>query len=261
MENNNNCFNIRGLSFGYDKKTVLKNLNLSIPKGKITTLIGPNGCGKSTLFQLLTKNLTPSSGEILFGNIPLNQMSLKEFARRVAIVHQNNTAPGDLTVENLVAYGRIPYTKMGRSPSSAEDQRLIERAMKITGITALRNRSIQNLSGGQRQRVWIAMALAQGTKVLLLDEPTTYLDVRYQIQILHLIRMLNRKCGITIVMVLHDMNQTIQYSDEIIALSSRGTVVAHGDPRKVVSSQMLEEVYNVHLDVIEHDNQKIVMNF
>ncbi len=261
MENNNTCFQVRNLSFGYDKKTVLKNLNLKIPKGKITTLIGPNGCGKSTLFQLLTKNLTPSSGDILLGNTPLNQMSLKEFARQVAIVHQNNTAPGDLTVENLVSYGRIPYTKMGRSPSSPEDQKLIERAMKITGITGLRNRSIQNLSGGQRQRVWIAMALAQGTKVLLLDEPTTYLDIRYQIQILHLIRMLNRKCGITIVMVLHDMNQTIQYSDEIIALSSQGTVVAQGDPREVVSSPMLEQVYNVHLDVIEHDTRKIVMNF
>lgn len=261
MENNNSCFKIRDLSFAYENKAVLNHLNLSIPKGKITTLIGPNGCGKSTLFQLLTKNLTPTAGEIQFGNIPLKDMSLKEFARRVAIVHQNNTAPGDLTVERLVAYGRIPYTKMGRSPSSPEDQKLIERAMKITGITGLRNRSIQNLSGGQRQRVWIAMALAQGTKVLLLDEPTTYLDVRYQIQILHLVRMLNRKCGITIVMVLHDMNQTIQYSDEIIALSSKGTVVAQGGPKEVVSTQMLEQVYSVHLDVIDHDDKKIVMNF
>lgn len=261
MENNNSCFQIRDLSFAYENKAVLNHLNLSIPKGKITTLIGPNGCGKSTLFQLLTKNLTPSAGSICLGDVPLEQMSLKDFARHVAIVHQNNTAPGDLTVERLVAYGRIPFTKMGRSPSSDEDQRLMERAMKITGIHSLRNHSIQNLSGGQRQRVWIAMALAQGTKVLLLDEPTTYLDVRYQIQILRLVHMLNRKCGITIVMVLHDMNQTIQYSDEIIALSGNGTVVAQGDPRQVVSSQMLEQVYGVHLDVLEHEGKKIVMNF
>ncbi len=261
MENNNSCFDIRDLSFAYENKPVLNHLNISIPRGKITTLIGPNGCGKSTLFQLLTKNLTPTGGEIRFGSVPLEQLSLKDFARRVAIVHQNNTAPGDLTVERLVEYGRIPYTKMGRSPSGPEDQRLIERAMKITGITGLRSRSIQNLSGGQRQRVWIAMALAQGTKVLLLDEPTTYLDVRYQLQILHLVRMLNRKCGITIVMVLHDMNQTIEYSDEIIALNSSGSVVAQGDPKKVVTGQMLEQVYGVHLDVIDHADHKIVMNF
>lgn len=261
MENKDACFQIRGLSFAYDNKTVLRDLNLDIPKGRITTLIGPNGCGKSTLFQLLTKNLEPNEGGIALDGCPIAEMSLKDFARRVAIVHQNNTAPGDLTVERLVSYGRIPYTKMGRSPSSPEDQRLIERAMKITGITNLRNRSIQNLSGGQRQRVWIAMALAQGTRILLLDEPTTYLDVRYQLQILRLIRMLNRRCGITILMVLHDMNQTIAYSDEIVALSGQGRVVAQGDPREVVTSEMLEQVYGVRLDVIDHGDGKIVMNF
>ena len=261
MENNETCFEIRNLSFAYENKAVLRDLNLSIPKGKITTLIGPNGCGKSTLFQLLTKNLTPSAGEIRLGGYPIGQMNLKDFARRVAIVHQNNTAPGDLTVERLVAYGRIPYTKLGRSPSSTEDQRLIERAMKITGITNLRNRSIQNLSGGQRQRVWIAMALAQGTKILLLDEPTTYLDVRYQIQILQLVQMLNRRYGITILMVLHDMNQTVHYSDEIVALSHNGQVVTQGDPKEVVTSEMLEKVYGVRLDVLTHDDKKVVMNF
>lgn len=261
MENNETCFEIRNLSFAYENKTVLRDLNLSIPKGKITTLIGPNGSGKSTLFQLLTKNLTPSRGEIRLEDCPLGQMNLKDFARRVAIVHQNNTAPGDLTVERLVAYGRIPYTKLGRSPSGDEDQRLIERAMKITGITNLRNRSIQNLSGGQRQRVWIAMALAQGTKILLLDEPTTYLDVRYQIQILKLVKMLNRRYGITILMVLHDMNQTIHYSDEIVALSHNGQIVTQGDPNAVVTSDMLEKVYGVRLDVIERGDKKVVMNF
>lgn len=261
MESNETSFEIRNLSFSYESKMVLHDLNLKIPKGKITTLIGPNGCGKSTLFQLLTKNLTPSQGEIKLNGVPLQQLSLRDFARKVAIVHQNNTAPGDITVEQLVAYGRIPYRKMGRSSATEEDHRLIERAMKITGISALRDRNIQNLSGGQRQRVWIAMALAQGTNILLLDEPTTYLDVRYQLQILRLVQMLNQRYGITILMVLHDMNQTIQYSDEIVALSNKGTVVAHGNPKEVVTTQMLKEVYGVQLDVMDYRDTKVVLNF
>ena len=261
MENNNVSFEIKDLSFAYDNKRVLHHLNLKIAKGKITTLIGPNGCGKSTLFQLLTKNLKPSQGQILLNSKPLDEISLREFARKVAIVHQNNTAPGDITVERLVEYGRIPYTKMGRSPSSDQDQRYIDRALKITGLTALRKRSIQNLSGGQRQRVWIAMALAQGTNILLLDEPTTYLDVRYQLQILRLVEMLNKRYGITIIMVLHDMNQTIHYSDEIVALSHKGEIIANGDPLQVVSTDMMQQVYGVSLDVVPYQDTKVVMNF
>ncbi len=261
MENNAVSFEVRNLSFAYGNKPIIRNLNLKIPKGKITTLIGPNGCGKSTMFQLLTKNLTPTQGEILLDGVPLSQMSLRSFAQKVAIVHQNNTAPGDLTVEQLVAYGRILYTKMGHSASSEKDCRLIERAMKITGVAALRDRNIQSLSGGQRQRVWIAMALAQGTDILLLDEPTTYLDVRYQIQILRLVRMLNKRYGITILMVLHDMNQTIQYSDQIVALSHQGKIVANGAPCQVVSTEMLKEVYGVQLEVVPYQDTKIVMNF
>lgn len=261
MENNTACFRVQGLAFAYQNKPVVQNLNLSIPKGKVTTLIGPNGCGKSTLFQLLTKNLKPSQGKIFLEDTALEDLSLKDFARRVAIVHQNNTAPGDLKVEQLVAYGRIPYRKMGHSASSAQDIRLIERAMKITGVFSLRERTIQNLSGGQRQRVWIAMALAQGTDILLLDEPTTYLDIRYQIQILRLVQMLNRRYGYTIVMVLHDMNQTICYSDKIIALSNRGNVVAQGSPAEVVTTEMLKKVYGVELDVLAYRDSKVVMNF
>lgn len=253
------CFSIQNLSFSYGKKQVLRNLTLEIPKGKITTLMGSNGCGKSTMFQLLTKNLRPDQGKICLEGIPLNAVSLSDFSRKVAIVHQNNSAPGDLTVEQLVAYGRIPYMKMGRPVSRKKDEQMIERAMRITGIQSLRKKQIQELSGGQRQRAWIAMALAQGTKILLLDEPTTYLDVRYQLQILRLVRMLNQRLGITVLMVLHDINQAVAYSDEIIALSSKGTRIAQGDPKKVITSEMLMDVYGIRLETLEHEGKKLVL--
>ena len=256
---NNSCFSIRDLSFSYGKKWVLRNLTLEIPKGKITTLMGSNGCGKSTMFQLLTKNLRPEQGQIFLEGTPLSSVSLGDFSRKVAIVHQNNSAPGDLTVEQLVAYGRIPYTKMRRPVSREKDEQMIERAMRITGIQELRKKQIQELSGGQRQRAWIAMAIAQGTKILLLDEPTTYLDVRYQLQILRLVKMLNRKVGITVLMVLHDINQALTYSDEIVALSKKGTLIAQGDPGKVITSDMLMDVYGIRLETLEHEGKTLVL--
>lgn len=255
----NQCFTIKNLSFSYGEKRVLRELSLEIKKGKITTLMGSNGCGKSTLFQLLTKNLRPDQGQILLGGVSLESMSLHEFSRKVAIVHQSNIAPADITVEQLVAYGRIPYTKMGRAISKEKDEQMVERAMQITGIMGIRKKQIHALSGGQRQRVWIAMAIAQGTKILLLDEPTTYLDVRYQLQILRLVKMLNEKLGITILMVLHDINQALYYSDEIVALSPQGTLITQGDPVRKITSEMLRSVYGIDLQTMEHDGKKLVL--
>lgn len=256
---NNACFTIRNLSFSYEKKQVIHDMNVTIPSGKIVTLMGANGCGKSTLFQLLTKNLKPSQGDILLGDTSIRDISLHDFSKKVAIVHQNNTAPGDITVEQLVSYGRIPFTKMGRSISKERDAKMIERAMRITGIYPLKDRPVLKLSGGQRQRVWIAMALAQGTKILLLDEPTTYLDVRYQLQILKLVQMLNKRYGISIIMVLHDINQAIAYSDEILALSTKGTIVAKGKPQEIISTPMLQEVYGIALETFEYNGKKLVL--
>lgn len=256
---NKTCFTVRNLSFSYGNKQVIQNLSLDIPKGKIVTLMGANGCGKSTLFQLLTKNLKAQRGEIWFDRTNLEQLTLRDFSRRVAIVHQNNTAPQDLTVEQLVAYGRIPFTKRGRSISKEQDLKMINQAMKITGTYSLRDKSIYALSGGQRQRVWIAMAIAQGTKTLLLDEPTTYLDVRYQLQILRLVKYLNRRLGISIIMVLHDINQALYYSDEIIALSANGSLVTKGNPDEVISSEMLKKIYGIELEVMERDGHKMVL--
>lgn len=253
------CFTVKNVSFSYGEKRVLRNLSLAVPKGKIVTLMGSNGCGKSTLFQLLTGNLKPAEGTIFLERVPLNRIGRKDFARKVAIVHQNNTAPGDLTVEQLTAYGRIPYARLGRPASREEDFRMIERAMKITGTWSLRKRQLQALSGGQRQRVWIAMAIAQGTKILLLDEPTTYLDVRCQLQILRLVRTLNRRYGITVLMVLHDINQALYYSDEIIALSAGGTLITRGDPQKVISPGMLKKVYGIELPILMHGERKLAL--
>lgn len=253
-----NVFQIRGLSFAYGKHTVLKGLDLDLHAGRITTLIGANGCGKSTLFHLMTKNLRPDAGRILLRDQDISACRLRDFARQVAIVHQYNTAPADLSVEKLVAYGRTPYQTMGLSPDPEADAEKIRWALEITHTDKYRDKPVAELSGGQKQRVWIAMALAQGTQVLFLDEPTTYLDIRYQLQILHLIRQLNREYGMTIVMVLHDINQSLHYSDEIVAMSD-GQVCAHGLPEEIVTPQLIRHVYDVDLAIRPVDGKPFVI--
>lgn len=220
-------FTVKNLSFAYGKHQVLQGLDVSLREGKITTLIGANGCGKSTLFNLMTKNLKPDQGEIQLRGQDIAHIRLKDFAKEVAIVHQYNTAPPDLTVEKLVGYGRTPYHTLGLSGDPQQDEEKIRWALEITHTVKHKDKPVAELSGGQKQRVWIAMALAQDTKVLFLDEPTTYLDVRYQLQILKLIQKLNREYGITIVMVLHDINQSLYYSDEIVAMKG-GKIIEIG---------------------------------
>ena len=253
-----NIFTVKNLSFAYGKQQVLKNLDLELHEGKITTLIGANGCGKSTLFNLMTKNLRPDEGEILLRDGDIADMLLKDFAKEVSIVHQYNTAPVDLSVEKLVGYGRTPYHTMGLSPDPKEDEEKIRRAMEITHTWKHKDKPVSELSGGQKQRVWIAMALAQNTKVLFLDEPTTYLDIRYQLQILKLIRQLNREYGITIIMVLHDINQSLYYSDEIVAMKD-GRMIAHGLPEEIISGELVQEVYDVNLDIRTVDGKPFVI--
>ena len=254
----NNVFSIRNLTFGYDKQDVLKDLNLDIAKGKITTLIGANGCGKSTLFNLCTKNLKALSGNISLEGDDITDMRLREFAQKVAIVHQYNTAPADITVEKLVAYGRTPYMKFGISKDTKLDEEKVRFALEITNTYKRKDKPVAELSGGQKQRVWIAMALAQDTRILFLDEPTTYLDIRYQLQILKLIRKLNREYGMTIIMVLHDINQSLYYSDEIAAMKE-GKIIAKGKPENVITSKLIEAVYGVSRSVSEVDGKPYVL--
>lgn len=251
-------FTVKNLSFAYGKHQVLQGLDVSLREGKITTLIGANGCGKSTLFNLMTKNLKPDQGEIQFRGQDIAHLRLKDFAKEVAIVHQYNTAPPDLTVEKLVGYGRTPYHTLGLSGDPQQDEEKIRWALEITHTVKHKDKPVAELSGGQKQRVWIAMALAQDTKVLFLDEPTTYLDVRYQLQILKLIQKLNREYGITIVMVLHDINQSLYYSDEIVAMKG-GKIIAQGVPECILTGELVKEVYDVDLTIQSVDGKPFVI--
>lgn len=251
-------FEVKGLDFAYGTNQVIKELSVSIAKGKITTLIGANGCGKSTLFNLMTKNLKPERGSILLSGADISRMKLREYARQTAIVHQYNTAPEDITVEKLVSYGRTPYQSYGISSDSETDERKIHEAMEITNTLKHKDTPVSQLSGGQKQRVWIAMALAQDTKILFLDEPTTYLDIRYQIQILDLARRLNREYGMTIIMVLHDINQALYFSDEIIAMKN-GKITAQGAPESILTTELIKEVYGISLDISQVNGKPFIL--
>ncbi len=261
MQQDNNLISVQNLSFSYDDKhQIFDNLNLDIKEGKITTFLGANGCGKSTLFNLITKNLTPNSGSIMLKDEKVADIPLKAFAKRVATVHQKNVAPSDITVKKLVGYGRIPHKQslLYQAGETEEDARCIDWALEVTDTKKYEDRAISELSGGQMQRVWIAMALAQNTDILFLDEPTTFLDVRYQLQVLRLVRRLNEEFGKTIIMVLHDINQALYYSDEVIALS-KGKVICAGHPSQVADSSLLKDVYDVELEIVTTENGNFVL--
>lgn len=249
---------MKKVSFCYGGTQVLKSVSAVIEKGKITALLGPNGCGKTTLLHLMTKNLMQQQGEISLGGRSIKEIPLKEFAKKIAIVHQNNTAPADTPVKTLVSYGRTPHRSFYRQRSE-EDERIIDWAMEMTNVVKLQNRAIGELSGGQRQRVWIAMALAQKSEILFLDEPTTYLDIRYQLQIMQLIRRLNRDFGITIIMVLHDINQAVYYSDQILGMKD-GRVIVSGSTNEVICKEVLWEIYGVNLDIWQRSDRKFVLS-
>lgn len=238
---------IKDISFSYDNKNpVLRTISSTIHSGKITTIIGPNGSGKSTLLGVMAKSILPDSGQVLLDGKALTTYKAKELARKLAVVHQQNIAPVDLTVEKLTSYGRIPHKTLFSSTTSTDEQ-AIEWALTCTNLQDKRHKTLDALSGGEKQRVWIAMALAQSTPFLILDEPTTYLDMYYQYEILRLIKDLNEQYGLTVLMVLHDINQAIRYSDYIIAMKN-GEIVVHGEPSEVITEQQIKSIYG--MDVI-----------
>src|SRR5699024_9001003 len=242
---------IKQVMFSYDNKIMrLKDVNAHIEKGKITTILGPNGSGKSTLMSVLTNNNTPQSGHISLAGKPITEYKLKELAKTMAVVHQYNSAPQDMTVEKLISYGRLPYKRMF-SGELEDSEGIVDWALEVTGLLDRRHMFLNTLSGGQQQRTWISMALAQKTPYLLLDEPTANLDIFYQYDILKLVKKLRDEEGLTIAMVLHDINQAIQFSDHIIAMKA-GEIVASGAPEKIVTESLMQEVYGVDV-VIKND--------
>lgn len=249
---------ISDLSFGYDEETILENISVDIKAGQITSILGANGCGKSTLLSIISKNIENYSGIVSLEGKDIKSIGLKSFAQKVAVVHQKQNAPDDITVEQLVSYGRLPYRSILKVGLDEEGKKHVNKALKLTELENLRYRKIGTLSGGQRQRVYIAMALAQDAKVLLLDEPTTFLDVRYQVEIMRLIKKLNKQNGITILMVIHDINQAITYSDNIIGIAGK-KILFEGSPDAVISKESIYNLYNIDLPVFNQEGQVCVL--
>lgn len=238
-----------GLSLGYAERAVVEDLDLAVPDGKVTVIVGANGCGKSTLLRGLARLLKPVSGAVLLDGRSIHHRPSREVAQTLGLLPQNPVAPEGLTVVDLVGRGRHPHHGPLRRWSTADDA-AVARALELTDTLDLAHRPVDELSGGQRQRVWIAMSLAQETDLLLLDEPTTYLDLAHQVEILDLLLDLNAARGATVVMVLHDLNMAGRYADRLVALRE-GRVVAAGSPSEVVTPQLVRDVFGLESQVID----------
>jgi len=239
---------VDNLSLSYDRDTiVVRDLNLRFRRGTITALVGPNGCGKSTLLRGLSCLLRPGAGSVYLDGRDIHAMKAKDLARQIGILPQSPTAPEGLTVHELVAQGRYPHQNWFQQ-WSREDERIVQEALEATSLVWFADRPVDTLSGGQRQRAWIAITLAQQTDVLLLDEPTTYLDLAYQMEVLDLLADLNA-AGRTIIMVLHDLNQAARYADTLVALRD-GQIVAQGTPEQVVTSDHILRIFGLSAEVV-----------
>ncbi|MEH3054667.1 MAG: ABC transporter ATP-binding protein [Patulibacter minatonensis] len=238
----------RALRVGYQDRVVVDGLDLAIPAAQVTTIVGANGCGKSTLLRTLARLLTPAGGEVLLDGAPIAGSSSRSVARRLAILPQAPVAPDGLTVEDLVARGRYPHQGLFRQ-WSREDEAAVEDALAATDMLPWRGRALDELSGGQRQRAWIAMVLAQETELILLDEPTTYLDLAHQVDVLDLLDRLVHERGRTVVMVLHDLNQACRYADQLVAMVD-GRLHAAGTPTAVVDAAFVRDVFGLDAQVI-----------
>ncbi|MGV9281377.1 ABC transporter ATP-binding protein [Streptomyces sp. NPDC003730] len=246
---NVNRLTAENVTLAYDQRVIAEKLSVAIPDNSFTVIVGPNACGKSTLLRALSRMLKPSEGRVLLDGSVIQSMPAKQVARTLGLLPQSSIAPDGITVGDLVGRGRYPHQGILRQ-WSAEDERVVQESMAQTGIAELADRYVDELSGGQRQRVWIAMALAQQTPLLLLDEPTTYLDIQHQIDVLDLCAELHEEQGRTLVAVLHDLNHAARYATHLIALRG-GEVVAEGAPKDIVTADLVERVFGLRCQVID----------
>lgn len=236
------------LNIGYGDHLVVRDMDINIKAGKITSIIGPNGSGKSTVLKALTRLLPYKNGTVFIDGRSLKDYSQKELARNIGVLPQMHSAPPDFQVKELVGYGRMPYQKWYQKNNS-EDEKIVDWAMRSTGVWELREKSIQECSGGESQRVWIATVLTQQPEILFLDEPTTYLDIAHQLEMMQLVRKLNKENGIGVVMVLHDLSQALEVSDWIVVIKD-GKKYDEGKPEDVITPKMMKEVYDVDCDIV-----------
>jgi len=238
---------VQSLKIRYADKTIVSNFSLDVNEGEIVSIIGPNGSGKSTILKAMTRLIPCESGRVCIADQEIGSLSTKQVSRIMCMLCQANASPADMTVEELVGYGRVPHKKWFER-FSAEDQKIVRWALEKTGMLDYRDRLVVSLSGGEAQRAWIAMAIAQRPKVLLLDEPTTYLDIAHQLDVLELVRSLNRELNLTVVMVLHDLNHASAYSDKICVLKD-GDMRVYGKPRDVFTFELIRSVYGVDTEI------------
>lgn len=239
----------RNVTLGYDRRVIAEDLSVEIPDNSFTVIVGPNACGKSTLLRALARMLKPSAGQVLLDGQSIASLPAKQVAKTLGLLPQSSIAPDGITVADLVSRGRYPHQGLLRQ-WSRQDERIVAESMAATGVAELAGREVDELSGGQRQRVWIAMALAQQTPLLLLDEPTTYLDIQHQLDVLDLCADLHENQGRTLVAVLHDLNHAARYATHLIALRG-GVVVAEGPPSEVVTAELVERVFGLRCQIIE----------
>ena len=239
---------VEDLSLGYGSLTVVDRVSTAVPPGRVTAIVGANGCGKSTLLRGMARILTPTTGRVLLDGRPLTDLPTRQIARTLSLLPQGPSCPDGISVADLVGRGRTPHRQPWRG-WTAEDEDAVAQALQLTGTADLAHRAVAELSGGQRQRVWLAMTLAQQTDLMLLDEPTTYLDLAHQIDLLELLRELNAGLGRTIVMVLHELNLAARYADHVIAMQD-GRIATEGAPAQVFTAGVVEQVFGLRVQVM-----------
>lgn len=237
------AISVKNLSVSYENNIIIEDMDLCIPKGKISIIIGANGCGKSTLLKTISRINKPRQGDIFINSKNIKKIKEKDIAKEVAFLPQGPVCPSGLTVRELVAFGRFPHQKMIGGLNN-HDKEVIDWAIEETGLSEFDDREVDSLSGGQRQRAWIAMTLAQETEIIMLDEPTTYLDMSYQLEVLEVLQKLNKEKNITVVIVLHELNNACRFADNIIGLK-KGKIICEGKPIEVITKETLKEIYGI----------------